>query len=45
MHRRHFLKATSLGFGWLGFSALAASEPIQSGKRVLFLCMKGACKG
>ncbi len=45
MHRRNFLQATSLGFGWLGFSALASSEAvqaIQSNKRVIFLCMKGA---
>lgn len=32
----------SLGFGWLGFSALAAGEAVKSAKRVIFLCMKGA---
>jgi len=42
MHRRQFLQAASLGFGWLGFSALASSAPIKSSKRVIFLCMKGA---
>jgi hypothetical protein len=46
MHRRNFLQTTSLGFGWLGFSALAAQETqqaaIRSNKRVIFLCMKGA---
>ena len=42
MNRRHFLQMTSLGFGWLGFSALAAGESIKSSKRVIFLCMKGA---
>src|SRR6056297_2263391 len=42
MQRRNFLKATSLGFGWLGFSALAAQEAVRSSKRVIFLCMKGA---
>lgn len=42
MLRRNFLQSASLGFGWLGFSALAASEPVQSNKKVIFLCMKGA---
>lgn len=43
MHRRHFLQTASLGFGWLGFSAIAAAEAQRaSTKRVIFLCMKGA---
>lgn len=43
MNRRHFLQTSSLGFGWLGFSALAAGETInKSPKRVIFLCMQGA---
>lgn len=42
MKRRHFLQTTSLGFGWLGFSALAAEAPKKSAKRVIFLCMQGA---
>ncbi len=43
MNRRHFLRNSSLGFGWLGFSALAASEIAKkSTKRVIFLCMQGA---
>jgi Protein of unknown function (DUF1501) len=42
MLRRNFLQTTGLGFGWLGFSALAAQEQTQSQKRVIFLCMKGA---
>lgn len=43
MQRRHFLQTASLGFGWLGFSALAAAEVQKiSTKRVIFLCMKGA---
>ncbi|WP_395750071.1 DUF1501 domain-containing protein [Prosthecobacter sp.] len=42
MNRRHFLQHTSLGFGWLGLSALAASEAVKSRKRVIFLCMRGA---
>ncbi|MCA8986771.1 MAG: DUF1501 domain-containing protein [Planctomycetaceae bacterium] len=43
LHRRTLLQTASLGFGWLGFSALAAAETRQiSTKRVIFLCMKGA---
>lgn len=42
MNRRHFLQSTSLGFGWLGFSALASKAGKRSNKRVIFLCMKGA---
>ncbi|MCA9105830.1 MAG: DUF1501 domain-containing protein [Planctomycetales bacterium] len=42
MNRRHFLQTSALGFGWLGFSTLAAQETIRSSKRVIFLCMKGA---
>ena len=42
MNRRHFLQNTSLGFGWLGLSALAAPLAVKSSKRVIFLCMRGA---
>ncbi|WP_395718235.1 DUF1501 domain-containing protein [Prosthecobacter sp.] len=42
MKRRHFLQNTSLGFGWLGLSALAAPQAVKSSKRVIFLCMRGA---
>jgi len=42
MNRRHFLQNTSLGFGWLGFSTLAAQNAVKSSKRVIFLCMRGA---
>jgi len=42
MNRRHFLQNSSLGFGWLGLSALAAPPVIKSSKRVIFLCMRGA---
>ena len=42
MNRRHFLQTSSLGFGWLGFSALAAQAAEKSTKRVIFLCMQGA---
>jgi len=42
MNRRHFLQNTSLGFGWLGLSALAANAAAKSPKRVIFLCMRGA---
>ncbi len=42
MNRRHFLQNSSLGFGWLGLSALAANAAPKSPKRVIFLCMRGA---
>ncbi len=42
MNRRHFLQNTSLGFGWLGLSTLAANAAAKSPKRVIFLCMRGA---
>ncbi|MCC6882479.1 MAG: DUF1501 domain-containing protein, partial [Verrucomicrobiales bacterium] len=42
MNRRHFLQTSSLGFGWLGFTALAAQAAEKSTKRVIFLCMQGA---
>ncbi len=45
MNRRHFLQTSSLGFGWLGFSALASAQsrnPAAKAKRVIFLCMRGA---
>ncbi|HEX5790704.1 MAG TPA: DUF1501 domain-containing protein [Luteolibacter sp.] len=42
MQRRHFLQTCSLGFGWLGFSALAAQGTKKPAKRVIFLCMQGA---
>ncbi len=42
MNRRHFLQNSSLGFGWLGLSALAAESAVKSSKRVIFLCMQGA---
>lgn len=42
MNRRHFLQTSSLGFGWLGLSALAAEAAAKSPKRVIFLCMRGA---
>lgn len=42
MNRRHFLENASLGFGWLGMSALTANAAPKSPKRVIFLCMRGA---
>jgi len=42
MNRRQFLQTSSLGFGWLGLSALAAEPAPKSPKRVIFLCMRGA---
>mgnify|MGYP003668520579 FL=1 len=42
MNRRHFLQTSSLGFGWLGLSALASNAVAKSPKRVIFLCMRGA---
>ncbi len=42
MNRRHFLQTSSLGFGWLGLSALASGAASKSPKRVIFLCMRGA---
>ena len=42
MNRRHFLQTSSLGFGWLGLSALASETAAKSPKRVIFLCMRGA---
>ena len=42
MNRRHFLQTSSLGFGWLGLSALASGAAAKSPKRVIFLCMRGA---
>jgi Protein of unknown function (DUF1501) len=42
MIRRHFLQTCSLGFGWLGFSALAGEMTKKTAKRVIFLCMQGA---
>lgn len=42
MIRRHFLQTCSLGFGWLGFSALASELTKKTAKRVIFLCMQGA---
>jgi hypothetical protein len=42
MNRRHFLQTSSLGFGWLGLSALASGAGAKSPKRVIFLCMRGA---
>lgn len=42
MNRRHFLQNSSLGFGWLGLSALAAETKPKNPKRVIFLCMRGA---
>jgi hypothetical protein len=42
MNRRLFLQHTSLGFGWLGLSALAANAAPKSPKRAIFLCMRGA---
>lgn len=42
VNRRHFLQQASLGFGWLGFSSMAAQRAARSSKRVIFLCMRGA---
>jgi uncharacterized protein (DUF1501 family) len=42
MNRRRFLQTSSLGFGWLGLSALASGAAAKSPKRVIFLCMRGA---
>lgn len=42
MNRRNFLQTSSLGFGWLGLSGLAAEAAPKSPKRVIFLCMRGA---
>lgn len=42
MNRRHFLQTSSLGFGWLGLSALAAETQPKNPKCVIFLCMRGA---